>query len=487
MTLSERLRRVAAAQPDAPALTVAGETLTYAALFARAETLAADLATLPEGSTVAILGQRDLSAYLGVLACALAGRAFVPVNPGFPEDRQQMILDGAEAAAMIVSPDQALRAAQLAGPSRLYLGEDFSATGALPTTAPQGPRACYMMFTSGTTGRPKGVRVTESNLLAYLDAIAPIAAIGPGDRTSQFFDLSFDLAIHDLFVTWTAGAELIVLPKTESLAIGDFARREKLTHWFSVPSLAAFASRMGQIAPGSLPDLKTVLFCGEPLPVSLAETMQAAAPQARHWNLYGPTEATIAFTAYEIRKDRPLTGFQTVPLGKAIGGQHLHLIRQTAPHGLSELLLGGDQVTPGYLDPEATEKAFTEAFGMRWYRTGDLVRRDPEHGLIFEGRKDDQVKINGYRVELAEIDAVLRAVADTPQVAALPAPTPDGAGREIIAYVAGSTVSAAEIRRACRASLPVYMVPRRVVLLDAMPVTASGKIDRHALRTMEQA
>jgi D-alanine--poly(phosphoribitol) ligase subunit 1 len=339
------------------------------------------------------------------------------------------------------------------------------------------------MFTSGTTGTPKGVRVLDSNLTAYLDGIKTIADLTPEDRSTHFFDLSFDLSVHDLFVTWCAGAELVILPREENMTIGKFINEQRITSWFSVPSLASFCERVGQLKVSGMPSLRLALFCGEPLALTVARSFSAAAPSARVWNLYGPTEATIAFTAFELRRPDGLGDeLPVVPLGFPIGSQRTRI--DTIGGTSGEFLLGGSQVTPGYINaPDLNETKFsTESDGTRYYRTGDLVQLSDDHGAIFLGRIDDQVKINGYRVELLEIDAALREAAGTAEVASIPwPPARDGNPDHIVAFVTEPKYTSSEIRKSCRVKLPGYMVPRKIFVIEKMPTTSSGKIDRAAL------
>lgn len=502
MTDSLRARLLAAEQAhaDRPALDCGGRVRSYGALFADARALAARIdAEVAPGLPLGIHCQRDETSLLGILAAALSQRPYIPLNPAFPAEKLASIVGiGRPGAILCAAETRAAAQALLARfpPDLLLLdGEGVVGRGSGPEPAPRHDptaaadgRTAYMMFTSGTTGEPKGVRILERNLLAYLDGIAPIADIGPGDRATHFFDLSFDLSVHDIFVTWVSGAELHVLPREQSLSIVEFARSRRLTHWFSVPSLAAFCDRLGQLGPAALPDLKTALFCGEALAVSVARGFRAAAPAARIWNVYGPTEATIAFTAYELASPDGLDDMAVVPIGRPIGAEHIRLEPHPNPDipGACELLLGGRQVTPGYMNnPERNASQFFEDDTARWYRTGDVVRMSEEHGVLFLGRIDDQVKINGYRVELLEIDAALRQAARTPEVAALPWPvSADGHADQVVGFVVDSAVPQAEIRKRCRQLLPAYMVPRRIVPLDRLPLSASGKIDRKALRAL---
>ncbi len=486
-----------------PALWIEDQRWSYAELFAAARALGGQIdAEVAPGLPLGIFCQRDETSVVGILAAALFGRPYLPLNPGFPPDRLAAIVAIGRPGALLCSPET--RGAAQAMLPDLPLGlplfglEGMFACGTGPSPeAPDDPTraaadpTAYIMFTSGTTGTPKGVRVLERNLLTYLDGIAPIAAIGPGDRATHFFDLSFDLSVHDIFVTLVAGAELCVLPKSLSMAVTEFARSRRLTHWFSVPSLVAFCDRLGQLTPAALPDLRTVLFCGEALAVSVMRRFREVAPQARIWNIYGPTEATIAFTAYEVKQPDGLEGLSVVPIGLPIGQEKVRLdaLEDPPQPGAAELCLGGRQVTPGYMNnPEQNASRFEESGGLRWYRTGDVVRLSEAHGLLFLGRIDDQVKINGYRVELQEIDAVLRQAAETPEVAAVPWPvSASGQADQVVGFVVNSDVPPAEIRKRCRAQLPTYMVPRKIIVLDCLPLTVSGKIDRKALRGLLDA
>jgi D-alanine--poly(phosphoribitol) ligase subunit 1 len=511
LTVAQRLLRSAEAHASRPAVWLDGRHISYATLFAHASGVASLMnERLAPDAPVGILCQRSFPALVGVLAAVLSGRPYVPLNPGFPKDRHAMMIAAARPPAIVYDHDTHDLAGQLQpllGKSGLLIGPDASSPLGLrdersairpaplrPQEISTGDTTLYLMFTSGTTGVPKGVRVLDRNVSAYLDGIGEIVQLTPEDRCSHLFDLSFDLSVHDLLVTWTEGAELFVLPKTSAMETVTFARENELTTWFSVPSTAAFATRLGQVNPGALPSLRLSIFCGEPLPVRLARRWAECAPNAALWNLYGPTEATIALTAYQLRKRADLGDLVTVPLGQPLAGQQVCVVGKNGAAieagEEGELLLGGSQVTPGYINnPDANAAKFSEDVRQgartRWYRTGDLVALTSAHGMVFRSRVDDQVKINGYRVELLEIDDVLRSAAEIHQVAALPWPVTDaGTSDQIIAFVCGSSVEPAEIRKRCRACLPAYMVPRRVMIIDQMPLNSSGKIDRHALRSL---
>jgi non-ribosomal peptide synthetase component F len=341
----------------------------------------------------------------------------------------------------------------------------------------QGADVAYVMFTSGTTGAPKGVAVRRENLSAYLNAIADIAPIEPATRCTQNFDLSFDLSVHDIFQTWTSGGCLYIMGNEDTLDPVGFAKRHALQAWFSVPSVVAMARRMDLLQPGALPSLTLSLFCGEPLPVSVAEDWAKAAPNSRIVN-------------QEFFPASPQnTQLASVPLGTAFRDCASVVVNDGALADEGELWLGGAQISNGYINNEAENRAKFVKHRLpnypyeTWYRTGDLVRLDSAQGLLFQGRLDEQIKVQGYRVELLEIEEVLRRTAGTAEVAASPWPLGEaGAAEGIVAFVCASTKSEREIIAGCRKHLAAYAVPRKILFADSLPLNANGKVDRKALR-----
>ena len=486
---------------DLPALWLNGRTISYARLYADAAALAETiLKTTAGGERIGLLAQRSYPAYAGVLAAILSGRPYVPINMKFPFERQLNIAVIA-GCRLIVSDDYSKqRGPELVaalGPGSQEITVPLAGE---PSAAPDfhdnrftgiGSQTAYVMFTSGTTGTPKGVAVRRENLAAYLAAIKTIAPIEPGTRCTQLFDLSFDLSVHDIFQTWTSGGCLYVMGNEEALDPVGFAKRHALQSWFSVPSVVAMARRLRRLQPDALPQMRVSLFCGEPLPASIAEEWAKAAPNSRIWNLYGPTEATIAITGEEYLPsasagERPAT----VPLGAAFHGSAAIVVDEEGmPAPLGELWLGGAQISSGYInnDKENREKFIHRTVPGQphdlWYRTGDLVRNDDRHGLVFQGRMDGQAKIQGYRVELLEIEEVLRRASGTAEVAAVLWPLTDtGAAEGVVGFVCAPARDEREIVAQCRAQLPVYAAPRKILAIETLPLNANGKVDRNALR-----
>lgn len=505
--------------PDHPALLVDRRELTYHALRTHAAQIAAAIHEFQpqQYPLAALLASRSLTAYAGILAILASGKGYVPLNPKFPRDRTSKMLARSGCRVLIADSVGQVHLKELlapfAQPLTVILPDssditDFAAAiprhhfisaGDLPpaASAPFRPQVdpsdtAYLLFTSGSTGEPKGVPISHSNVCAYLENTCDRYEVNHHDRVSQEFDLTFDLSVHDMFVAWERGACLCCVPENALMAPAKFIRDSKLTLWFSVPSVAGFLSKMRLLNPGSFPTLRWSLFCGEPLPASYARQWQDAAPNSIIENLYGPTETTIAITRYRWDSDVSPAECNNgiVPIGwpypehrTSVVDERLCPVPQGSP---GELCLAGPQVSLGYLhDPKMTAQQFVllpEEGHAVWYRTGDLVEQRPDGCLRYLGRLDHQVKIRGYRVELQEIEGLLRAACGTEQVAAVPWPVMNSNADGIVAFVAGmNNLDPDSVLERCRRGLPDYMVPRKIHRLSEMPLNANGKMDRKKL------
>jgi amino acid adenylation domain-containing protein len=498
--------------PVRKALEIGDISLTYEELWNYAGRIVASLKEVADRSenVIAVLADRSIAAYGGILGVLASGRGYVPLNPKFPIERTiamlrasgcntlvvgqectailQSLLPRFEKPLTLIIPDSGCELSFDGSPHHLILAKDLCriADPAEPSVAQDD--TAYLLFTSGSTGVPKGVAVSQSNVVAYMEYAAKRWGIRAEDRCSQNFDLTFDLSVHDLFTCWDAGATLCPYA-AQTLTPAALIDELELSVWFSVPSVAAFASKLGLLEPAAFPSLRWSLFCGEALSASLAEAWQKAASNSTLENLYGPTEATIAITYYRWNTvTSPAECVRgLVPIGWPFEGQQVCAVDenlQPVPPGESgELCLGGSQVTRGYLnDPEKTAKSFVRlqhTGDQIWYRTGDLVRQDDRGCLFYLGRRDFQVKVNGYRVELQEIDLVLREAAKTELAVAIPWPLSDGSASGIVGVVSGSdAVHDKQIIAACEARLPRYMVPNRIYHFPQIPLNVNGKIDR---------
>jgi amino acid adenylation domain-containing protein len=487
------------------ALVAKGEERTYRQLFLEAASIAAMLsaAGIGAGDMVAVLSHRSVTAYTAILGALLAGCGYVPLNPAFPAERNKLILSGAEAAAIILDNESATGLAELGslGGARIVLTPEHDAPVVAgyrqyrapdlirpdfetfsPVSIIDASRPAYLLFTSGTTGTPKGVPISHANLLSYLSAIHEIIPIKSHDRVLQAVDLTFDLSVHDMMLTWLNGAMLYSAPENGAILAPRLIEANRLTACLIVPSAAARSIEFGVLKPEGMPSLKYSLFAGEALPVSTVKLWQAAAPNATIFNLYGPTEGTIHTSWYAVSKDAiPETA--VVPIGWPVGQQQMSLRdedgREVEDGETGEIWLHGPQMTEGYWKaPHLDREKFIEAEGKRWYRTGDLGRFSPDHGIVFAGRVDRQVKVRGYRVELQDVEAALRSVTEREQVAVVAWPkTKEGNAEGLVAFLRGASMPADEIRRGCLARLPPYMVPDRVEFVESLPLNVNGKTD----------
>ncbi|MBT2383353.1 amino acid adenylation domain-containing protein [Streptomyces sp. ISL-11] len=497
-TLYEWFARSALLRPAATALEVDGRSFTYAELEDLSGRLAGRLAEATGGAApgrVGLLAARTATAYAGYLAVQRLGAVVVPLNPAFPDGRNAAIAAAAGVGLVLAQPDLAdagLSVPVLAADARTPPAE------APPVHRPRTTDPAYILFTSGSTGTPKGVPVTHRNVSAYLDHVIDRYELGTGSRVSQTFDLTFDLSVFDLFATWGSGATLVVPGRADLMAPARFVSRERITHWFSVPSVISLAARLRGLPAGGMPTLRWSLFCGEPLTVAQADAWRAAAPGSVLENLYGPTELTLSCAQYRLPADRsawwePANG--TVPIGELHPGlEQLVVGEDGAAAEEGELCVRGVQRFPGYLDPRDNEGRFLRYENGRahpagaaelpdealWYRTGDRVRAG-EAGLVHLGRLDHQVKVRGYRVEPGEIEAALRDQAGVLDAVVVAVESPDG-GHTLEAACTGSGTEPSVLLAALRDRLPAYMVPASVTLLEALPLNANGKVDRRALR-----
>ncbi|MFF9472587.1 AMP-binding protein [Streptomyces roseolus] len=506
-TFYQRFEESALRLPDRPALELRDEVLTYAQLRSLALTLAARLVEKHGGvpDRVALVASRTVATYAGYLAIQRLGAGIVPLHPDHPDRRNLDIAQRAGVEAAVVAPKSAGLFHALPEryrPTVLELDEDERATGE-PSTAllppvPADPdREAYLLFTSGSTGQPKGVPILQRHFSHHLSHTTPLYGIGPGSRVSQVFGLTFDAHAFDLFATWGGGATLVVPTPAELYAPVDFIVERRLTHWFSVPSVVREAQRLGNLPLGRATTLRHSIFGAEPVTLQHARLWRRVAPHTAIHNVYGPTELSLTVTDHTLTgdgSDWPELPNGTVPIGTMYPHMEGVLLDEDGrPTDEGELCVRGPQRFAGYLDPYENTGRFvryeeggraevydgTEPLTERhWYRTGDRVRR--ENGvLVHRGRLDQQVKLRGHRVEIGEVEAVLHRHPDVVDAAVVP--TRRDGETELIAAYAGRRIDPAELDAWLREQLPLHMVPARTTHLDGLPLNDNGKTDRRAL------
>lgn len=498
--------------PERVALSVNQREFTYGQLAELVERIAAWIQSRPDGqpNLVGILASRNWPAYAGLLGTCWAGAAYVPLNPEWPEHRLISILETTELDTLIVDD----RGLKLLTPSVLERGISHILAPANSTSSsspiriagfdalpPHNPNhrpkdlfagdLAYVMFTSGTTGLPKGVMVSAANVASFLSAVRDFYPdFNAADRVSQNYDLTFDPSVMDMFMTWSAGASLHVVPPGQLMGPSRFIRDHQLTCWFSVPSTIAFMQNLKMLTPGAFPTIRYSMFCGEPLPASSAELWQKAAPNSVIDNLYGPTEATVVCIGQRYDGSSSVTeGRGTIATGLPFSGMNAAILDSSHKMLLrgekGELALTGKQVAQGYFkDLQKTAQRFTSIDGRTWYLTGDLAYQSADGRFHHLGRIDNQIKVLGNRVEMEDVEAHLREVCGVDSVCAIPWPITNGSAAGIIAFVSGSAVAAAEIREKMQRRVPKYMVPTEIRFLASLPLSTAGKTDRRTLTAM---
>lgn len=484
----------------------AARTVSYGEMGAVVQRLAGCLSRKGRPRRVGILATRSFEAYAGILAAGFVGAAYVPINLKWPQERivtllGLMELDAlvadvhgaalltpavlAAAPDLVVIADAGAELAPRAGQSVIRLGAVDAAPLAEPVPVGADDLA-YIIFTSGTTGLPKGVMISAGSLANYLAESRPWTNLTPEDRLAETCDVTFDLTVHNLFLCVEAGASLHILTALEMMAPGRFVRARAITVWMSVPTLIAMMRRNGALKPGIFPSLRLSIFCGEPLPVEAAKAWAAAAPNGVVENIYGPTEGTVVCMRQPLTNPPVATESRGIlAIGTPYDSMEIAIFdsaQNPVADGIpGEIALSGPQLAIGYLgQPEQTADRFRMIRGKRWYLTGDVGLRD-ENGIFHHlGRTDNQVKVKGNRIELEEVEAHLRRAAETDVVAVVAWPVVDGSAQGLVGFCVSARTQT-EIADQLLSSLPRYMVPDPIEVMESLPVNINGKVDRRAL------
>jgi D-alanine--poly(phosphoribitol) ligase subunit 1 len=455
--------------------------LSYGELLARSDTLAAWLKREGDGdsSPVAVRGHKEPEMLIAFLGAVKAGRPYVPIDVAIPEQRAERIIATA-GAKLVLTPE---RVAEITADAQPAPERNWKAADAF-----------YILFTSGSTGEPKGVVITHANLAAFITWMRAEQRFGTGPETFlNQAPFSFDLSVMDLYLSLVTGGTLFSIGKEEVASLKrlyEALGRSGVSTWVSTPSFAQMCLIERTFAQPMLPSLRRFLFCGETLAPETASQLIERFPEAEVWNTYGPTEATVATTS--VRVDRALLdAWSPLPVGYAMPGTRVLIHDENGrpmPSGeRGEIVIAGPNVSPGYLGrADLTGRVFSELDGTVAYRTGDWGRE--RDGLIFfEGRMDSQVKVNGYRIELGDLEANLRALPEIADAVVLPV---EKAGRieslaACVVLAVAKTGSDFEMSTRLKSRLserlPAYMLPRKFVFLEAFPMTANGKADRRKL------
>ena len=519
--LHELLSETAAALPDKTAVLFNNSRITYGELDKisnRLANLLMNMGVKPQ-DRIGIYMPRSIHSIISVFGILKAGAIYVPVDPFCPESRLQYIVNKCEIAILLASRDKLAKVSgTLSADSPLQrvlimdgLDEKLEVHPAIKllwwereqkgvNEAPQQAKIndnelSYILFTSGSTGNPKGVMLSHRNALTFVNMACKFFKIGDTDIFSNISPLHFDLSVFDLYVAFSAGAAVAIVP--ESIAIfpsklAEFIENYKITVWNSVPSALALLATFANLDTCDLSSLRLILFAGEVFPVKYLRQLKRNIPDAQFYNIYGQTEANSSI--YYLVDRIPDEDTSLIPIGKSFPDFDVFALDEkgrkiTDQRTKGELYVRSETIASGYWqDPEQSGEKFVEnplspGSGEIVYKTGDVVQMDSNGNYVFLGRVDHMIKSRGYRIEIGEIETIL---ANHPQVKmAVVIPIPDELiGNRIAAIIVpadGSRLGKEEIVKHCSRLLPKYMVPEIVEFRDSLPMTSSGKADRKKL------
>lgn len=463
------------------------------------------------GDRVGICCPKSIDTVAAIFGALKTGAAYVPTDPYAPASRNAYIFADCQVKVVIVADRlaESLRnELEKLGATPLFLSianagdgaalaaaldaADLRAPAASAPSATPGPDdLAYILYTSGSTGYPKGVMLSQRNAISFVDWCSEVFAPTEEDRFSSHAPFHFDLSILDLYVPIKHGAALVIIGYEvgkEPMGLAALIATQRITHWYSAPSILALLVQYGNLPSHDYSALRAVVFAGEVFPVRHLRALKDLIPHPRYYNLYGPTETNVC-TWHEIPAVVPPERTQPYPIGKVCSHLRARVVdlegRDVQRGEEGELVIAGPSVLLGYWGkPEQTGKAFLpNSDGERWYRTGDVVYEDEQGDFIFRGRRDRMVKRRGYRIELDEIEACLYRNPVVRQAAVIA--SEDDSGVRIKAFCVsrdGQRLSLIALKTFCSEHLPVYMVPDTFAFPASLPTTSTDKVDYQKLK-----
>ncbi|MBM7635316.1 D-alanine--poly(phosphoribitol) ligase subunit DltA [Streptococcus saliviloxodontae] len=495
----DNLEQLAQTQGDFPVYNSLGEVHTYANLKSDSDSLAAYIDTLglKAKSPILVFGGQEYEMLASFVALTKSGHAYIPVDQHSALERIEAIMEIAVPSLIISVGEFPVDAKTIPVLKLAQLKDIFAQKASYELTHPvKGDDNYYIIFTSGTTGKPKGVQISHDNLLSFTNWMISAEAFSVPDQPQTLAQppYSFDLSVMYWAPTLAKGGTLFALPKdltTDFKRLFDTINQMPIQVWVSTPSFVDMAMLSPDFNAENLPDLTRFYFCGEELTVKTAQKLQERFPEARIINSYGPTEATVALSAVTITKEM-LTTYKRLPIGYTKPDSPTFILDEDGQKLLAgqqgEIIVTGPAVSKGYLNnPERTQAAFFELDGQPAYHTGDLGSMMEDGLLIYGGRLDFQIKFNGYRIELEEVSQNLNKSQYVKSAVAVPRYNKDHKVQNLLAYVVLKEGIAQqfdrelditkEIKEDLKDIMMDYMMPSKFIYRDSLPLTPNGKID----------
>jgi len=430
--------------------------IKYHKLKEEVEKISSNITNIDE-NCIAIIGDKSFELYASLFTCVLSDKTYIPISLSFDKDRIKEILNFTN--TILVSPEAKEYIKKLDLNVNLIFIDELNHKILSNFVVKTQKQYLYILFTSGSTGKPKAIPISDENLLEYIKEISDICSIKQNDILSQTFDITFDLAMHDIFCAVLNGAKLVPIKKEQLFIPNQIIKKEKITIWFSVPSVVTYMDKLN-VLRDNFSSIRLSLFCGEALPIYLVKKWAKLVNNSTIINLYGPTEATIAISYFQFDTDKKYPS-SIVPIGKIFKNSN-YIIKD------GELLISSKQLFDKYLNTD--ENPFEIIKNKKFYKTGDLVKYDENFGLLYIGRKDEQIKLNGYRIELKEIENKAK------ELGVISVAIFNQKNNEIVLF--------SEKQIDLTNHLPSYMLPKQNIVIEQLPLNSNEKFDRKKLKGM---